>query len=114
MEKLLLTSVLALGLVGGTANAGVASNQTVVSVGCYDEAPDNVACFMLLPAAVGPAACNEAQLRWDGTTTTGKNLTAVGMTAYALGQKVRVSFDDVACFSGDTKDFPLVKWIRFE
>ncbi len=116
MGKLLSTAVLALGLgVASSASvAGIANNKTIDSVGCYDLEGTNVACFIILAgSAVGPGACANTQLRWDGTTTSGKNLTAVSMTAYALGNPVKLSYDDEDCYADGTT-FPKMKWLYME
>ncbi len=81
---------------GALAAAASASNVTVERVGC---GASTVSCFIIVPAGVVTSSCatNARLISWDGTTTSGKNITATALTAKAAGLQVNLTYDDAEC-----------------
>ena len=96
MKKLLSSFVLVVSVVAmpHIVMAGSQSNVELKSVGCLADG----SCFANVNPAVGPLECtNRGQVRWDGTLSEGKNLTAAILTAKASGANVNIGFVDGEC-----------------
>lgn len=97
-QKLVLgtAAVLSSVLVAQSAMAGSInlSGQTVLRTGC---GAATVACFVVLSAPVGPAACTSALVSFDASTSPGKNALATALTIKAAGFTANLTIDDTLC-----------------
>ncbi len=96
-KSILLPMAIVLAAAGSApAIAGNVKGQVPAAVGC-DALGECYANFS--GDNFGPAGCESKQIRWDGTATYGKNLTANILTAKAGGLTVKIGFQD-ACVDG--------------
>lgn len=97
-QKLVLGAATALSAVimAQSAMAGSVNltGQTILRTGCG--AATN-ACFVVLSAPVGPAACTSALVSFDASTGPGKNALATALTIKAAGFTANLTIDDTLC-----------------
>ncbi len=89
-------TALSLGLGVSAALAGSInlSGQTILRTGCGAQ---STACFVVLSAPVGPAACRTALVSFNTNSAGGKNALATALTIKAAGFKANLTLDDTAC-----------------
>ena len=91
------------GAVGAISNANAAPtsarNIEVLRVGCGAE---TVACYIVVPSRGINSSCADTSaptvlISWNGTTTSGKNITAAAFTSKAAGFNVNITYDNSEC-----------------
>ena len=88
-----------------TASAGTQKNVTLNGAGCLSDG----FCFAKVSPNLGPESCDiRNQIRWDATTSIGKNFTATILTAQASGSSVNIGFNDTNCTTGNTPELEFV------
>lgn len=82
--------------------AGVVTDKVPTGVGCGVSGE----CYANFAGdKFGPVACESRQLRWDGTSSEGKNLTAAVLTAKAGAIAVNIGYEDT-CAVGAVSPTP--------
>jgi hypothetical protein len=91
--------------IGATQSSFAATDKdvTITGVGCGADGN----CYANVSPAVSQSCNNNRQVRWNGTTSEGKNLTATALTAKASGLTVNVGTIDNNCAG----DFPTLNFI---
>lgn len=103
MIKVML-KVLVVGIVfSQNGMAAVDKNVTLKGVGCLADGN----CFANVSPAASQSCASNGQVRWDGSTTAGKNFTAAALTAKASGKKVNVGTVDGEC----NGNFPVLNFL---
>ena len=100
MKKLVLCILLSF---AATAQGATDFNITISGVGCDGAGT----CFANVAPAVNQTCNNNAQVRWDGSTSAGKNFTAAALTAKAAGLTVNIGTIDASC----NGNFPVMNFI---
>ncbi len=106
IKKIALAAAL-LTSVSGTAQARTDQNVAITGVGCGQDG----VCYANVATPVGPTSCsNRNQVRWAGTTNSGKNFTATMLTAKASGALTNIGTVDGSCSGAfPTLNFVTVK-----
>lgn len=69
-------------------------------------------CFVTIATATGPSACSSVSIRWDGSTSAGKNELSLLMTAYTAQRPVFFYILNT-CFPLDTQ-YPTFGYILLQ
>lgn len=108
IKNLIKTSIVASGVLATSAFAQTFSNVSLTLVGCN---AGSTTCFANTTSDVGDGTCaNSRQVRWDGGTSTGKNITAIMLTAKASGSPVTLGTVASTCFGG-AGNFPELNFV---
>lgn len=98
-------------IASSAANAGTVTAVSVSGVGCATGTP---ICFANTDKDIGDGTCtNMRQVRWDGSTSEGKSITATMLTAAASDGTVTIGFFDAQCFGGATA-FPDLNFVAID
>jgi len=99
--KTLLRLVLFFGFLVSSSvfSASMSGPRKITEIGCH--AGDNT-CFVGVDGAVvGPASCSGVSIRWDSSSSAGKNQLSLLMAAYMAGKSVNFYILD-GCYSAQT------------
>lgn len=91
--RLALLTLLA---VPGPAFAGYSEGRTIWQLGCQLGAD---ICWAYLDTAVGPPSCKSDSIRWQPSTTNGREMLTLLHAAFLAGKKVGFWVADDRCFS---------------
>lgn len=93
LKSLSIVGLVALAGFSASAMGATQSNRTLTGVGC----DSGGVCFANVTPAVVTSCTNPNQVRWDGSTSSGKNFTASALTANASGATVNIGTVDGVC-----------------
>lgn len=71
-------------------------SRKIIAMGCHNT--DSICYIEIDGAAVGPANCRGNSIRWDSSTTPGKNQFALLLSAYHAAKPISLNVAD-SCFS---------------